>query len=182
MKKGALQNIVRNWWILAAALLAAGGVWIFAPDRGPKMAEVTLYSFREMLLVLPPIFIILGLLDVWVPREKMVRFMGEGSGVRGVLLALFLGSAAAGPLYGAFPVAQVLLRKGASIRNVLILIGAWSTTKIPMLMFEYANMGARFTITRLVVDLAGILLIAGLLERVMTVKDREELVAKANAG
>jgi len=31
----------------------------------------------------------------------------------------------------------------------LALLGAWSTTKIPMLMFEYANLGARFTFTRL---------------------------------
>jgi uncharacterized membrane protein YraQ (UPF0718 family) len=42
-----------------------------------------------MLLVIPPIFILLGLLDVWVPKEK-VKFMGEGSGLKGVLLAIFL--------------------------------------------------------------------------------------------
>jgi len=79
-------------------------------------------------------------------------------------------------------VAQVLLKKGASIRNVLILIGAWSTTKIPMLMFEYANMGARFTLTRLVVDLVGILLISVILERLIRPRDREEILAKANAA
>jgi uncharacterized membrane protein YraQ (UPF0718 family) len=82
-------------------------------------------------------------------------------------------------LYAAFPVAQVLLKKGASMRNVLILIGAWSTTKIPMLMFELTNMGTRFTVTRLVVDLAGILLIALLLERFMKDTDRDEILAKA---
>jgi len=65
------------------------------------------------------------------------------------------------------------------MRNVLILIGAWSTTKIPMLMFELTNMGARFTVTRLMVDLGGILLIALLLERFMNEKDRDEILAKA---
>jgi uncharacterized membrane protein YraQ (UPF0718 family) len=182
MQQNSLWNLVKRWWILAAALLLALGVWLLDASRGAKMIDVTLYSFKEMLLVLPPIFIILGLLDVWVPREKMVRYMGEGSGAKGLLIALFLGSAAAGPLYGAFPVAQVLLKKGASIRNVLILIGAWSTTKIPMLMFEYANMGARFTLTRLVVDLVGILLISVILERLIRPRDREEILAKANAA
>ena len=182
MQKNGVRNLVKNWWILAAALLLALGVWLLDAGRGAKMVDVTLYSFKEMLLVLPPIFIILGLLDVWVPREKMIRFMGEGSGAKGILLAFFLGSAAAGPLYGAFPVAQVLLKKGASMRNVLILIGAWSTTKIPMLLFEYVNMGLRFTLTRLVVDLVGILLISVLLERLIRPKDRDEILAKANAG
>lgn len=149
-----------------------------SPGRA-RAAGITMSNLKEMLLVLPPIFIILGLLDVWVPREQMIRLMGEGSGLRGILLAFLLGSAAAGPLYAAFPVAQVLLKKGASTRNVFILLGAWSTTKIPMLMFELTKMGARFTLTRLAVDLAGILLIALALERFVSDKDRQEVLAKA---
>jgi uncharacterized membrane protein YraQ (UPF0718 family) len=176
------RDLIKRWWLLAAALCAAFALWLFDQGRGVKAAETTLYSLKEMLLVLPPIFIILGLLDVWVPREKMIRYMGPGSGIRGVILAFFLGSAAAGPLYGAFPVAQVLLKKGASIRNVLILIGAWSTMKIPQVMFELANMGARFTVTRFLVDLPGIMLIAALLERFMREKDRREILEKANAA
>jgi hypothetical protein len=83
-----------------------------------------------MLSVLPPIFILLGLLDVWVDRATMMKFTGKGSGLKGVLIAFLLGSAAAGPLYAAFPVAGVMLKKGSSLFNVFIFIGAWSTTKI----------------------------------------------------
>ncbi len=149
---------------------------------GAQAVDITLSNLKEMLLVLPPIFIILGLLDVWVPREQMIKLMGEDSGLMGIVLAFLLGSAAAGPLYAAFPVAQVLLKKGASMRNVLILLGAWSTTKIPMLMFELTSMGARFTVTRLIVDLGGILLIALLMERFMKEKDRDEILAKARGA
>jgi uncharacterized membrane protein YraQ (UPF0718 family) len=182
MQTNASKNILKRWWILLAAAILGLGLLLIDRGRGAKMIDVTLYSLKEMILVLPPIFIILGLLDVWVPREQMIRFMGEGSGAKGILLAIFLGSAAAGPLYGAFPVAQVLLKKGASLRNVVILLGAWSTTKIPMLMFELANLGARFTLTRLAVDMVGIILIAVLMERFMSEKDREEILAKAQAS
>ena len=48
-----------------------------------------------MILIIPPIFILLGLLDIWVPKQTMVKYMGEGSGLKGILLALFIGSAAA---------------------------------------------------------------------------------------
>jgi cytochrome c biogenesis protein CcdA len=44
------------------------------------------FAISSLLLVIPPIFVLLRLLDLWVPREKMVRFMGEGSGLRGIRL------------------------------------------------------------------------------------------------
>jgi uncharacterized membrane protein YraQ (UPF0718 family) len=121
-----------------------------------------------MLFVIPPIFVLLGLLDVWVPRETMVKHMGEGSGLRGAVLAVLLGSAAAGPLYAAFPVAAVFMRKGVRFFNVMLFIGAWSTTKIPMLLFEFASMGPVFTLTRLCMSLIGITLIALAVNRLIS--------------
>jgi uncharacterized membrane protein YraQ (UPF0718 family) len=180
--RGGRTAALRSWLLLAVTLAATLGIWLVNRETGVRAVTGTLSSLKEMLLVLPPIFIILGLLDVWVPRERMVKYLGGGSGFRGILIALVLGSAAAGPLYAAFPVAQVLLKKGASERNVLVLLGAWSTTKIPMLMFEYANLGVRFTLTRLAVDLVGIAAIALLMERLLGPRDREEIRAKANAG
>ena len=127
------SRLTRFLFPLASAL-ALGALLLFSPPVGRKAAQITLFSFKEMLLVIPPIFVLLGLLDVWVPREKMVRFMGDKSGLLGIVLAVFIGSAAAGPLYGAFPVAAVFLRKGVKFTNLLIFLGAWSTTKIPMFL------------------------------------------------
>ena len=44
---------------------------------GAEAAGITAFSLKEMLLVMPPVFILLGLLDVWVPRETMIRLMVE---------------------------------------------------------------------------------------------------------
>ncbi|MGB4585751.1 MAG: permease [Rectinemataceae bacterium] len=134
---------------------------------------------KTMLLVIPPIFILLGLLDVWVPREKMMKYMGPGSGIKGGVLAFLLGSFAAGPLYGAFPVAAVLMKKGASFTNIMILIGAWSTTKIPMLLFEMSALGLRFALSRLAIDIAGILIIAIAIKRSLAEKEIGELYTQA---
>lgn len=136
-------------------------------------------SLIEMIKVLPPVFILLGLLDVWIKRETMVKAMGKDSGMVGVLLAFFLGSAAAGPLYAAFPVALILLRKGSSFKNVLIMIGAWSTTKIPLLLFEAASMGLAFTVTRFILNIFGILGIAWISERILGQKELDEIHARA---
>ena len=153
-------------------------IGILDPRLGSKSLNVTLFSLKEMLLILPPIFVLLGLLDVWVPRETMMRFMGEKSGLKGILLAIFLGSAAAGPLYGAFPVTAVFMKKGVKLTNVFIFLGAWSTTKIPMFLFELSALGGKFAMTRLLVDIPGIILIAILLTKSMKSQEIQELYSK----
>ena len=129
-------------------------------DLGKKVVTSVGYGLREVAMVLPPIFILLGLIDVWVSRERMIRLMGPGSGIKGIIISIIMGSVAAGPLYAAFPIAAMLLKKGARLTNILIFIGAWSTTKIPMLLFEISALGARFALLRLLIVIPGIIIIA----------------------
>lgn len=170
----------RYWGAMAAALGFAAFIAVFPVYRGASLSMIA-FQAKTMLLVIPPIFILLGLLDVWVPREKMIRFMGAGAGVKGGILAFLLGSFAAGPLYGAFPVAAVLMKKGASFTNILIFIGAWSTTKIPMLLFEISALGLRFALSRLAIDVAGILIIAIAIRRSLPQKEIDRLYAEAES-
>lgn len=148
-------------------------------DRGLYAVNVIGYSLKEMVLVIPPIFILLGLLDVWVPRETMVKHMGEKSGVKGMILSFAIGSFAAGPLYGAFPVAAVLMKKGVKFTNVLIFLGAWSTTKIPMFLFEMASLGSKFAISRLLIDIPGIIIIAFIVNAFISDDEKKEIYEKA---
>ncbi|TGE37327.1 permease [Desulfosporosinus fructosivorans] len=148
-------------------------IYALYPAVGQKSIDITWNNAVEMLSIIPPIFILLGLLDVWVQRETMIKLMGEKSGILGVLIAFFLGSAAAGPLYAAFPVAGVLLQKGSKLSNVLIFIGAWSTTKIPMLLFEASSMGWKFMITRFVINIPVIILIAYITGKLLNEREKQ---------
>ena len=154
-------------------------VYAMYPAVGQKSIEITWSNAVEMLSVLPPIFILLGLLDVWVQRETMIKLMGEKSGILGVLIAFFLGSAAAGPLYAAFPIAGVLLQKGSKFSNVLIFIGAWSTTKIPMLLFEASSMGWKFTLTRFLINIPGIIVIAYITGKLLNEREKQYVYEQA---
>lgn len=182
MQGGQPQKpFLRRYGAFFLLLIAAVVTGFVLPDLGKTALNNTIGSFKEMLSVLPPIFILLGLLDVWVDRATMIKYTGKGSGFKGVLIAFLLGSAAAGPLYAAFPFAAVMLKKGTSFMNVLIFIGAWSTTKIPMLAFEAASMGMTFTLVRLALSLVGIPLIAWVTDRVIGQKGREEIYALSDA-
>lgn len=166
----------KAFFIVLSLLLLYGA---FNWEVGEKVVETTIFQLREMMMVIPPIFVLLGLLDIWVPKQTMVRFMGEKSGLKGIVLALFIGSAAAGPLYGAFPVAAVFMKKGVKFTNILIFLGAWSTTKIPMFLFEVASLGAVFAVTRLLIDIPGIIIIAYLLSALMPKAEVQAIYERA---
>ncbi|MEA5084484.1 hypothetical protein SDC9_149976 [bioreactor metagenome] len=174
-----MKKILKRYRAFLLVLVLMAILTILNQKLGVKALTISANSFKEMLFVIPPVFVLLGLLDVWVPRETMVKYMGEGSGLKGVILSIILGSAAAGPLYGAFPVAAVFMKKGVKFMNVLIFIGAWSTTKIPMFLFEIASLGAKFAITRLLIDIPGIIVIAFIISKFVSKKEVEELYSKA---
>lgn len=155
-------------------------VLLLYPSTGAAIFRKTGANFVQMLGMLPPIFILLGLLEAWVPRETMVRFVGEDSGALGAALSLSLGALAAGPLYGAFPVAATMFKKGASFFNVMVLLYSWSTLKLPMFLFETAALGARFSVTRMVINIPGILVLAWLTSRMIS-KDEQKAIAAKHA-
>jgi len=172
---------LKRYRFFIVTLLALGLVFFINKEIGLRSISITGYSFKEMALIIPPIFILLGLLDIWVPRETMIKYMGEKSGIKGIILAFILGSAAAGPLYGAFPVAAVFMKKGVKFINVLIFIGAWSTTKIPMFLFELSSLGASFAVTRLLVDIPGIIIIAYILSNIISEDEIKKIYVKAES-
>jgi uncharacterized membrane protein YraQ (UPF0718 family) len=176
-----MKELIKRYKFAILLLFIDLGIMAIYPSVGQRSFEITWSNTLEMLSVLPPIFILLGLLDVWVERETMIKLMGEKSGIIGIVLAFFLGSAAAGPLYAAFPLAGVLLKKGRKFSNVLIFIGAWSTTKIPMLLFEATAMGWRFTALRFLINIPGIALIAYVTEKFLNENEKQYIYDNAVA-
>ena len=96
-----MKSLIKRYKFFIGTIVIVGIITIFNKELGVKSLGIAGYSFKEMALVIPPVFMLLGLLDVWVPRETMIKYMGEGSGIKGIILSIIIGSAAAGPLYGA---------------------------------------------------------------------------------
>ena len=49
----------------------------------------------------------------------------------------------------------MLLKKGASFFNVFLFLGAWSATKLPQMLFEISQLGAKFAAATRVACAAG---------------------------
>ena len=125
-----------------------------------KVIDSIKSNILQMLSVLPPIMLMLGLMDVWVSREKLMKYMGDKSGIIGILLAMLIGSVAAGPMYASFPFTAVLIKKGAKFSNIIIFMNAWCLTKISTLLFEFSALGIKFTLVRLLIDIPGVLVMS----------------------
>jgi uncharacterized membrane protein YraQ (UPF0718 family) len=108
--------------------------------------------------------VLLGLFESWVPKTWVEKAMGRGSGTRGAVVSILVGTAAMGPLYVAFPVGLALLKKGASLFNLCVFLCAWASIKIPMILFEVKFLGAEFAILRLALTIPSIIIISGLLK------------------
>ena len=137
-------------------------------------------SILQMLSVLPPIMLILGLMDIWIPREQLMKYMGNKSGAIGILLAMLIGSVAAGPMYAAFPFTAVLIKKGAKFSNIIIFMNAWCLTKISTLLFEISALGYKFTLVRLLIDIPGVLIMSYLVNLLMSKDSLNKLYNKYN--
>ncbi|MCU0462327.1 MAG: hypothetical protein MUF36_09995, partial [Bacteroidales bacterium] len=124
-------------------LILIGLSYLFDFAAGEKIGLNFWMFFKEMILFLPLMFILVGLFDVWVPREKIEKHIGRESGWKGTGLVILLATIQAGPLYGAFPFAYILWKKGCSIRNIFIYLGAFATIKIPMITFEIGFLGLK---------------------------------------
>ena len=149
--------------LLAVNLLVAS----FEPALALHSAVNSWRFLVEVLAIVPPVMVLMGLLDVWVPRRLVESHLGRESGALGTGLAMLLGTAAAGPLYAAFPLATSLKRKGARMANIVVFLGTWATIKIPMIMMESSFVGLRFAILRLAFTVPCILATGWLMERLL---------------
>jgi uncharacterized membrane protein YraQ (UPF0718 family) len=168
-----------RWTLVFVAVV--GALFVYESSKGEKALDIALDNVFMVLQILPPILIFIGLLEVWVPREVMVRHMGKDSGLRGLLIAFFLGAVAAGPLFLAFPLAALLARKGARYAYIVFFLGVLATAKLPIIVFEYSFFGGLFTLVHVFSGLAVHLVGAFVVERLAGDKALESLGQKADS-
>lgn len=137
--------------MLAGITIVAAGLLIAFPAQRQPSLEAFWEFLVEMLYVMPAVLVIMGLFAVWIPKEMITRWLGHGSGVRGMMIALVVGTLPTGPLYAAFPLTKGLLDKGASPRNIFIFMASWACIKIPQVLLELQFLGWRFALARFVV-------------------------------
>jgi len=166
-KKKQKGKMIRDWILLGAILIIAIILLSIFPDRNEAVINTVWDYLMEMVLILPAVMILLGLFAVWVSNEMIIKYLGKTSGVRGIFLAIILGALPTGPLYIAFPMAAVLLKKGAKISNIIVFLSAWACIKIPQEMVELQFLGLQFLLLRLSLTVILVIIMAMVIEKMI---------------
>ncbi|KAJ52667.1 uncharacterized membrane protein YraQ (UPF0718 family) [Clostridium tetanomorphum] len=176
-------NEIKNNLFLVFVIFIYVFLLILMPDKGIKSLNNSLYYVKEMLTILPIILLLVSLIEAWVPKKTIENALGENSGAKGFLFSFLLGSFSAGPIYAAFPVCKMLIKKGASIANIIIILSSWAVIKIPMLANESKFLGPKFMAIRWILTTISILIIAIITSKVVKKEDvpLDDIVTKEDA-
>ena len=152
-----VKKIKENLFLVILSL-AYITIFFINPAMGLESVKNSGYYIKEMFMIMPVIFVLTALLDMWVPKEKIMRYLGKDAGVKGIVLSFVVGSISAGPIYAAFPMCVMLHKKGASIRNIIIILSSWAVIKVPMLLNEAKFLGPKFMTVRWVLTVIAIII------------------------
>lgn len=144
---------------------------ILMPNKAIESLNNSLYYIKEMLIIMPVILLLTSLIEAWVPKKSIENALGEGSGIKGTIFSFLLGSFSAGPIYAAFPVCKMLLKKGASVSNIVVMLSTWAVIKIPMLANEAKFLGPKFMTIRWVLTTISIFTMAYITSKIVKKED-----------
>ena len=112
---------------------------------------------RLFLGILPAMavaFIAAGMIGQVLPREMLTHWMGEESGLRGLIIATLGGSITPGGPFIQFPLVATLLKAGAGVAPLMAFITAWSLVSVNrFLIWEVPLLGWRLAGARILASL-----------------------------
>ena len=133
--------------LLAIAML----VYAFQKGEGQHIAGLRL-GVDMLVQVLPLLIlalIIAGMVQVLFPEELLSKWVGAGSGLRGILIGTLVGGITPGGPFVALPIAAGFLHAGASVGVMVAFMTSWSLWAILRLPLEIGVMGWEFTFVRI---------------------------------
>ena len=64
--------------VVAAAYIL---MFVIKPDMGVTSIKNSAYYIKEMLMIMPVVFVLTALLDTWIAKEKITKYLGKQSKV-----------------------------------------------------------------------------------------------------
>ena len=117
-------------------------------EKAKKSLLVAGKSFIRILPMMLIIIIVIGLLLGFVPPEQISKFIGNQSGIVGVLLVGVVGAIMHIPALLSFPLAASLLEGGASVTAVAAFITTLTMIGVVTLPLEIKELGKKMALLR----------------------------------
>lgn len=142
---------MRQMFVPTAVMMGlAVAVCLFVYLRQPAELLLGIKNGMTLLVQTVPLllsaFVIVGLMPVVIPKELVVKWIGVGSGWRGLFIGSAAGALGAGPPYAIFPIVAGLYKAGAGIGPVVACLTAWSVCQLGRIPMGIALLGPKVTV------------------------------------
>lgn len=142
--------------MMALALVFLLVVYLKAPEAAAEGLKSSFALFIEIMPRMIAAFMMAGLIQVIVPQQVIVRWMGVESGSKGIFIGMVLGTFTPGGPMMQFPIIASLYASGVGIGPLVSYLSAWSLYGFQrVIMWEVPFLGLKVVAVRL---LASILL------------------------
>jgi uncharacterized membrane protein YraQ (UPF0718 family) len=123
------RRAVFDWpFALVAALSIGSAAYVFSRDGAGVFRAIFADDIELFLTILPKVAagcLIGAFVRLLVPRELIVRWVGEGSGVKGLAIATCVGAIFPGGPFTIFPLAGAFMLSGADRGSAVAFVTAW---------------------------------------------------------
>ena len=152
-----LQSMWRSW-LVVGALVAVCAVIAWRSGGSARVGQALASGGGLFLSVLPNLvlgFALAGFLYVLLPQELISRWMGQGSGVQGLLIGTAAGMLTPGGPFTHFPILASFLSKGAGVGPVCAYIAAWALIGLNrLIVWELPILGPKIALVRFLASAA----------------------------
>lgn len=173
-----LHKDVGFLFILVLSVGAAIGVYL--RDGAERFYAILHDDALLWLTVLPKVIagvLVAAFLRILLPREVVARWIGERSGLKGLVVATLAGAIIPGGPMTIFPIATALYLSGADRGSTITFITAWLTIGINRaIVWELSFFGPEFVILRTLVSLP-IPILCGIAARMLPGRTDEQRAA-----
>ncbi len=131
--------------LLVLSIMAA--IMFYLAYRQGKHVEGLREAKKIFLNVLPLLllaFVMVGFINLLLPKELLQSWLGAESGWKGLVTGSLIGALIQGGPYAFFPMFDAVFRDSVSTGTAVAMITAWGMINVGHLPYEFTFLGSRF--------------------------------------
>lgn len=121
-RSGKRPIFSRMFFFPIVILVIYGILFIVSSDKAGQAIRSSGNMFLSMLIPLVLVFVIMLLVNLFLKPAAVAKFLGKGSGIKGILLPAAAGIISTGPIYAWYPLLKDLKEKGAGESSIAIFL------------------------------------------------------------
>lgn len=145
---------IKLWFFPLGVACIYGLCWQYDLQSTQRAIEVCKTLFTQLGLPICVVLIMMTLINRFLDPATVARFLGNKTGIKGVLLSALAGVLSMGPIYAWYPLFKSLKEKGASSFIIANFIGCRSVKPV-LLPVLLAYFGWQFSTIFVLINLFG---------------------------